>query len=83
MTVDFRAFRVAGALKSGPHASMLEAKERAAFRSIAASGDWMGALELAKRALDRNYASLVAHSDAMAAYQAMEKQMRRGPTRRS
>jgi hypothetical protein len=73
MTVDFRAFRVAGALKSGPHASMLEAKERAAFRSIAASGDWMGALELAKRALDRNYASLVAHSDAMAAYQAMGK----------
>ena len=73
MSVDFRAFRVAGALKSGPHASMLEAKERAAFRSIAASGDWMGALELAKRALDRNYASLVAHSDAMAAYQAMGK----------
>lgn len=71
MSVDFRAFRVTGALKSGPHASKLEAEERAAFRNIMASGDWTGALDSAKRALDRNYASPIAQYDAMAAYQAL------------
>lgn len=71
MSVDFRAFRVAGALKSGPHASKLETEERAAFRNIMASGDWTGALDSAKRALERNYASPIAQYDAMAAYQAM------------
>jgi hypothetical protein len=73
MSVDFRAFRLAGALKSGPHASKLETDERAAFRNIAASGDWAGALDLAKRALERNYASSIAQYDAMAAYQALGK----------
>ena len=71
MTVDFRAFRVAGALKSGPQASKLETEERAAFRNLAASGDWAGALNSAKRALDRNYASPIGHYDAMAACQAL------------
>ena len=73
MTVDFRAFRIAGALKSGPHASKLETEERAAFRNIMASGDWTGALDSAKRALERNYASPIAQYDAMAAYQALGK----------
>jgi len=71
MTVDFRAFRTAGALKSGPHASILETEERAAFRNIAASRDWTGALNSAKRALERNYASPIAQYDAKAAYQAL------------
>lgn len=83
MSVDFRAFRLAGALRSGPHASKLETDERAAFRNIAASGDWAGALDLAKRALERNYASSIAQYDAMAAYQALGRQMRQLPTRRS
>src|SRR5580658_2463320 len=72
-SVDFRALRLAGALKSGPQASKLETDERAAFRNIAASGDWAGALDLAKRALERNYASPIAQYDAMAAYQALGK----------
>jgi hypothetical protein len=73
MTVDFRAFRVAGAVKSGPLASSLEIAERAAFRNLAVSGDWMGALASAKRALDRNYASPVAHYDAMLACQKLQQ----------
>jgi hypothetical protein len=73
LTVNFRAFRVAGALKSGPHASILETEERAAFRNIMASGDWTGVLDSAKRALERNYASPIAQYDAMAAYQALGK----------
>jgi TonB family protein len=73
MTVDFRAFRVAGALKSGPHASKVETEERAAFRNIMAASDWAGALNSAKRALQRDYASPIAQYDAMAAYQALGK----------
>jgi hypothetical protein len=69
MTVDFRAFRVAGTLKAGPHASKLETDERTAFRSVATSGDWMTALDLA----NRDYASPIAQYDAMTAYQALGK----------
>jgi len=73
MTVDFRAFRAAGALRSGPHASNLELAEGNAFRNIAASGDWTGAFASAKRALDRNYASPIAHYDAMIACQKLQQ----------
>jgi TonB family protein len=73
MAIDFRAFRAAGALMSGPHASILETGERAAFRNIAAKGDWAGALDSANRALERNYASPIAQYDAMAACQALGK----------
>jgi TonB family protein len=73
MTVDFRAFRVSGAIKSGSHGSVLETSERAAFRNVASSGDWVGALDLAKKALERNYASPIAHFDAMSAYLALRK----------
>ena len=82
MTVDFRAFRVAGALKSGPHASELETNERAAFRTIMASGDSTGALDSAKRALERNCASPIAQYDAMSAYRRWERLLRQRPTRR-
>ena len=67
MSVDFRAFRSAGAQKSGPHASMIEVGERNAFGKLATAGDWAGALASAKQALDRDYASLVAHYNAMLA----------------
>ena len=69
MSIDFRAFRVAGAWRSGPHSSALETAERSAFRKLAASGDWTSALNSAKHALDRNYASPIAQYDAMLAYQ--------------
>jgi len=39
MSIDFRAFRVAGAQRSGPHWSALETAERSAFRNLSASGD--------------------------------------------
>jgi hypothetical protein len=73
MTVDFRAFRVAGSRKSGPHASAQETGERLAFKNAAASGDWTAALDSAKRALDRDYASPIAHFDALSAYRSLDK----------
>lgn len=72
-TVDLRAFRIAGALRFPHQASMLEAKERSAFSKLMAAGDVTGALDAAKQALDRNYASPIAHFDAMTAYQALGK----------
>jgi hypothetical protein len=67
MSVDFRAFRSAGAQKSGPHASIIEIGERNAFGKLAVAGDWAGALASAKQALDRDYASPVAQYNAMLA----------------
>jgi hypothetical protein len=74
ITADLRAFRIAGAaLVSGPHASRLEQGERATFNNLMASGNFYGALDSANRALDRNYASLVGHFDAMIACRALRK----------
>jgi hypothetical protein len=73
MTVDFRAFRIAGILASGGHGGMRESGERAAFRRLAGSRDYQGALESANQALARNYASIVNHFDAMVACQALQK----------
>jgi thiol-disulfide isomerase/thioredoxin len=67
MSVDFRAFRSAGAQKSGPHASIVELGERQAFVKLAVAGDWAGAFTSAKQALQRNFASPIAHYDAMIA----------------
>ena len=67
MSIDFRAFRSAGAQKSGRRASLIEIGERNAFGKLAAAGDWAGALASAKQALDRDYASPVAHYNAMIA----------------
>ncbi len=69
MSIDFRAFRWAGAQKSGPHASMIEMRESNAFEKLAAAGDCAGALASAQKALERNYASPLAHIDAMRACQ--------------
>jgi Domain of unknown function (DUF4919) len=73
MTVDFRAFRLAAALAAGPHASAMESAERVAFKNLLGSGDYHGALDSAERALDRNYASIVGHFDAMVACQKLNK----------
>ena len=72
--VDFRAFRIAGALRAGSHRSMLETGERATFKKLMAAGDFTGALDAAKQALARNYASPLGHFDAMTAYQALGMQ---------
>jgi TonB family protein len=72
-TVDLRAFRIAGALRSRPNASHAEQAEHATFSNLLTNGDFQGALESANRALDRNYASLIGHSDAMIACQALQK----------
>jgi hypothetical protein len=72
-SVDFRTFRIAGALRSGPHASRAEQAERAAFDNLLTYGNFQGALDSANRALDRNYASLMGHFDAMIACQALQK----------
>jgi hypothetical protein len=51
----------------------MESAERAAFKKLLASGDYPGALDSAKRALDRNYASSVSHFDAMVACQKLNR----------
>jgi hypothetical protein len=73
MSVDFRAFRIAGTLASGGHATMHESGERAAFRQLYGTGDYQHALDSANQGLARNYASLVNHFDAMLACQALQK----------
>jgi len=72
LAVDFGAFRIAGTEQSA-NASMRETVERAAFKKLAAAGDWAGALDSAKHALERNYASPIAHFNAMTAYQNLGK----------
>lgn len=66
-SVDFRAFRIAGARQSGARSGEMEMAEHGEFRALASSGDLNGALTVATRALDRNYANAFAHFDAMTA----------------
>jgi hypothetical protein len=73
MSVDFRAFRIAGALRSQPSASGKEQAERATFSNLLAFGNFQAALDSANRSLDRNYASLIGHFDAMIACRALQK----------
>jgi Domain of unknown function (DUF4919) len=73
MTVDFRAFRLAGILAAGPQAGMHENVDRQAFRRAVAGGDFQVGLDMANKALDRNYASIVNHFDAMIACQRLQK----------
>jgi hypothetical protein len=68
-SVDYREFRIAGALASGPDEGKRQTFDRAAFRQKQQVGDNQGALEVATKALERNYASVVNHLDAMYAYQ--------------
>jgi hypothetical protein len=75
LTVDFNAFRAAASAKDDPHQSNVrETMELVAFRNLAASGDWAGALAAAEKALERNYASSIAHSNALIACKALHKE---------
>src|SRR5437870_4417109 len=59
-TVDFRAFRIAGALASGRLATaMAYLADRAAFEKLFGARDYQGSLEAAIQSLNRNYASTV------------------------
>jgi hypothetical protein len=73
MTIDFRAFRIAGALRSQPSASGKEQAERATFGNLLAYGNFQAALDSANRSLDRNYASALGHLNAMVACRALQK----------
>jgi hypothetical protein len=73
-TVDFRAFRIAGALASGPEPSVREGTEHAEFKKLLDSSDNHGALNAANRALDRNYANAQAHLDAITACKLLGRQ---------
>jgi hypothetical protein len=72
-TVDFRAFRIAGARNSLANASQREEAERTAFNNLLTYGNFQGALDSANQALDRDYASLIGHFDAMIACQALQR----------
>ena len=74
MSVDFRAFRIAGALVAGPHVSATEVADRNAFKRFMAASNPQGALESSDRTLDIDYASTVAHFNAMMACRALKKE---------
>ncbi len=73
MTVDFRAFRIDGALAAGPHISAIEAVDRIAFKKFMADSNPQSALKSANHTLDLDYASAVAHYDAIMAYRALNQ----------
>jgi hypothetical protein len=82
MTVDFRAFRIAGASRAaslprglaGPSSvSARELRDHREFTRLFGLGDFEAAFASASRSLERNYASLVAHFDAMTACQALHR----------
>ena len=73
MTVDFRAFRIAGALASGRQASAMALADHAAFLKLLGSVDYQGALESTNQSLIRNYASVAGHYDAMLACKRLQK----------
>jgi hypothetical protein len=67
MTVNFRSFRLAGALMTGQDASMKEQAESRNFKRLLDAGSTQEALDAANQAIDRNYASLSAHLNALTA----------------
>jgi acylphosphatase len=73
MTVDFGAFRMAGAQISGRSTSAIESQDHKTFSMRLADSDYQGALDCANRSLERNYASLIGHFDAMVASQALHR----------
>ena len=73
MSVDFRTFRIAGALVAGPHASAMEVADRNAFKTFMAASNPQGALDFSNRTLSIDYANAVAHFDAMMACRALYK----------
>ncbi|MGO8814336.1 MAG: redoxin domain-containing protein [Terriglobia bacterium] len=73
MTVDFRAFRLAGLRYARAHPSVRNVAVGTTFRKLYAAGDFQGAYDLAMQNLDRNYASIVPQADATLACQALQK----------
>jgi hypothetical protein len=84
VTVDFRAFRVAGALVAaarppvgfGDPAGSASARElyyHRTFTDLLSKGDFNSALDNANRALEHNYASLIGHLDALVACESLHK----------
>jgi hypothetical protein len=82
MSVDFRAFRIAGASMvsslppglAGPRSvSAREIQDHQEFTRLLGFGDFEAAFASVNRSLERNYASLVAHFDAMVACQALHR----------
>src|ERR1035438_9493258 len=83
VTVDFRAFRVAGAsgplarllvgVAGGQSASALEFSDHQRFTVLLGQANFEGALASASRTLERNYASLLGHFDAMVACESLHK----------
>jgi hypothetical protein len=83
MTVDLGAFRIAGALRAaspvssglagGRSASEREMQDHQEFTRLFGLGDFEAAFASASRALERNYASLVAHFDAMIACKSLHR----------
>jgi len=73
MSVDFRAFRIAGAIAAGPSISVAEAADRATFKKFMAASNPQGALDFSNRTLDLDYADAVAHFDAMMACRALNQ----------
>jgi hypothetical protein len=67
LEINFRDFRLAGTLMAGPHASSLEQAEQINFRHLMEAGKTAEALDAANQALNRNYASLSGHMDAILA----------------
>jgi hypothetical protein len=74
MSVDFHAFRIAGAIVAGPHFSARETIERNTFKRFMAASNPQGALDSSDRMLDLDYASTVAHFDAMMACRALKNE---------
>jgi TonB family protein len=73
MSVDFRAFRIDGAIVAGSHISMIEAVDRNNFKKLMADSKPQEALKSVDHTLDLDYASTLAHFDAMTACRALNQ----------
>jgi hypothetical protein len=71
LSMDFRAFRIAGALSAGPHISAIETEGRAAFKKYMAESNLEKALNASNHLLNIDFASAVGQFGAMTAYRAL------------
>jgi hypothetical protein len=73
MSVDFSAFRIAGAIVAGSRISAVEVADRAALKKFMAESNPQAALDSSNRTLGLDYASTIAHFDAMMACRALNQ----------
>jgi tetratricopeptide (TPR) repeat protein len=73
MTINFRSFRIAGALMIGQDGKLAAQSDRATFRRLLDAGSLQEALDSANRNLERNYANAAAHFDAFVACSKLNK----------